>query len=109
MTQDATHEVIVHVSDGPGDVQRALDAAAGLRAADPSVRVQVIVNGEALTAFTGPVALEVPAGAELTACETGLARRGVDRADLPPVARSTPSAVVAIVEAQRAGAAYVRL
>lgn len=43
----------MHISDDPGDAQRALNAAMGLQAADPVVSVRVIVNGAAVAGLTG--------------------------------------------------------
>lgn len=106
---DKPRDVILHVSDDPADVQRALDAAAELQRADPGTRVRVIVNGPALAGLTGTDAVDVPENTEVAACSVGLDRRGVDPDDLRPEVRTVPSAVTAIVEAQRAGAAYVRI
>lgn len=109
MTLGTPRTVILHATDDPGDVQRALDAASGVRSLDPSLHVRIIVNGGALTGLTGAADLNPPEGTEVAACSVGLGRRGIDHDELRPGVQSVPSAVAAIVEAQLAGAAYVRL
>lgn len=109
MDEQSAPEVILHVSDDPGDVQRALDAAAGLAAADLGVSVRVIVNGAALTGLTGTDAVALPEHTQVAACGVGLGRRGIAPDELRPAVQTVPSAVVAIVQAQLDGAAYVRI
>lgn len=109
MDEQSRREVILHVSDDPADVQRALDAAAGLEDADLGVSVRVIVNGAALTGLTGTDAVEVSEHTEVAACSVGLGRRGIDPDELRPAVQTVPSAVTAIVQAQLAGAAYIRI
>lgn len=106
---ESPREVILHVADDPADVQRALDAAAGLHAADLGVRVRVIVNGPALAGLTGTDAVHVPEHTEVAACSVGLGHRGVDPDELRPEVGTVPSAVTAIVQAQLTGAAYIRI
>lgn len=103
------HEVILHVSDDPADMQRAVDAAAGLQKADPAVRVRVIVNGPALDGLTGTEAIETPEDVEVAACHVGVGLRSIDPGDLRPDVQTVPSAVTTIVQAQRAGASYIRI
>ncbi|MFD6094105.1 hypothetical protein ACFWGN_18485 [Oerskovia sp. NPDC060338] len=102
-------EVILHVSDDPDDLQRALDAAAGLQATDLGVRVRVIVNGPALAGLTGTDAIEMPEHTQVAACNIGLGRRGIDPDELRPEVQTVPSAVTTIVQAQLDGAAYIRI
>ena len=109
MALTTKREVILHVADDPADVQRAVDAAAGLQAADPAVDVRVIVNGPALTGLTGEVAVGLPDNTQIAACSVGLDRREIGPGELRPDVLTVPSAVVAIVEAQKAGAVYVRM
>lgn len=109
MTEVSTGSVILHVSDDPADVQRALDAAAGLQATELNVTVRIIVNGAALAGLTGSEPMEAPKQTQIAACRVGLKRRGVDPDTLRPEVTSVPSAVVAIVQAQLAGAAYIRI
>lgn len=80
-------------ADDPADVQRALDAAAGLHAAGLGVRVRVIVNGPALAGLTGTDAVQVPEHTEVAACSVGLGRRGIDPGELRPEVGTVPSAV----------------
>lgn len=107
--EESPQDVILHVSDDPADVQRALDAAAGLQAASLGVRVRVIVNGPALAGLTGAQVVEVPERTEVAACSVGLGRRGIDPDDLRPEVGTVPSAVTAIVQAQLSGAVYIRI
>jgi len=109
MDEQSRREVILHVSDDPDGVQRALDAAAGLADADLGVNVRVIVNGAALAGLTGTTAVEVPERTQVAACSVGLGRRGITPGELRPDVVTVPSAVTAIVQAQLAGAAYVRI
>ncbi len=109
MGEQSRREVILHVSDDPADVQRALDAAAGLEDSSLDVSVRVIVNGAALTGLTGEEAVALPEHTQVAACRVGMGRRGIDPGELRPAVQTVPSAVVAIVEAQMAGAVYVRI
>lgn len=109
MASDTPRDVILHASDDPADVQRALDSAAGIASADLGVRVRIIVNGPALEGLTGSEAVSLPEGTEVAACSVGMGKRGIDADDLRPDVQTVPSAVRAIVEAQLAGAAYVRI
>ncbi|MGB3375619.1 MAG: hypothetical protein WBA87_10830 [Microbacterium sp.] len=101
--------MILHVSDDPADVQRALDAAAGLQAAELNVIVRIIVNGAALAGLTGEEPVEAPEQTQVAACRVGLERRDIDPDTLRPEVTSVPSALTAIVQAQLAGAAYIRI
>lgn len=110
MTHDETaRSVILHASDAPADVARATDAARELRRAHPELAVRVIVNGDALAALTDGTAVAAPDGVQVQACSTGLARRNLDPVRLPDTVGTVPAAVTAIVEAQLAGAVYVRI
>lgn len=109
MTHQSSKEVILHASDEAGDVQRAVEAASTLRATDPELEVRIIVNGPALSGLTGHDDLEIPEGTQVEACSIGMGRRGIAEQELRPSVQTTPSAVVAIVRAQSAGAAYVRI
>jgi uncharacterized protein len=51
----------------------------------------------------------VPADLEVAARALGLARHGIQAADLPTGIGTVPSAPVALAAAQFAGAAYIRL
>lgn len=100
---------IIHVSDGPDDVRRALNAAQGLRAALPKTRVGIVINGDALHAVPTMSDLDVPEGVEVAACAIGLHRRSISEAEIPAGVDIVPAVPVAIIEAQLNGAAYLRL
>ncbi|MFK4760108.1 hypothetical protein ACI3KS_04150 [Microbacterium sp. ZW T5_45] len=104
------HEVIVHVADNPEDVARATGAATAITQADRTLQVRIIVNGPALGGLLDSApAVEVTDGVTIEACRVGLSRRGIDESQLQTPVSLVDSAAVAIVFAQRAGAAYVRL
>lgn len=108
MTALKPHQVIVHASDVAEDVSRAVDTAGRLAQSIDGIRVTVIVNGAALDgvpAFTG----DLPEAVDVRACALGMQRRGIDSGSLPKTVGITPSAAVAIVEAQLDGAPYLRL
>lgn len=101
--------VVIHVSDSPQDVQRAISTAGSLREAFPGVRVRIIVNGEALTAVASMTPQQLPDDVEVAACSIGLRRRDIDEDSLPEGVEVIAAAPVAIVEEQFNGAAYLRL
>lgn len=103
-------EVILHVADHPEDVTRATAAGAALVQADPALRVRIIVNGPALGGVTDDAQPAAPVdGVSLQACQIGLRRRGFAADQLQSGIGTIESAVVAIVQAQRDGASYMRL
>ncbi|GAA4489451.1 hypothetical protein [Microbacterium panaciterrae] len=108
-----TNTVVLHVSDRPEDVARAIDSAHTLHANRPAYRIRIIVNGPALRGATvdgAPLDLSrLPEGAGIEACEVGMRSRGIPTDTLQAGVRTTASAVVALSEAQLAGAAYVRI
>ena len=109
MDEQSPREVVLHISDDPTDVQRALDTARVLESTDLDVKVRVIVNGAALAGLTGTDAVGASEHTSVAACSVGLGQRGINPDDLRPSLQTVPSAVVAIVEAQLAGAAYIRI
>ncbi|WP_295012718.1 hypothetical protein [uncultured Microbacterium sp.] len=104
MSTDGSRRVVVHVSDDPTDLDRAVATAQSLREAFPGAEVRVIVNGAALDGLREGQALP---GVE--ACAIGLGRRGIDTASLGAGIEVIPSAAVALTEAQFEGAAYIRI
>ncbi len=101
--------VILHASQNPHDVTRAVTSARHLHAAHPGLDVRVIVNGPALDGLLAADAPAAPDGVRVQACAVGLRKRGVAPDALPRGVETTPGAVTAIVEAELAGAAYVRI
>lgn len=109
MTVHRSH-VVLHVSDGAEHLSRAAAAAESLASSHPHLQVRIIVNGAALdglVATSEPVSIE--GGVTIEACEVGMQRRDIDTTTLQPGIRTVPSAIAAIVDAQLAGAAYLRL
>lgn len=108
-SRSTTQAVVIHVSDAPEDVQRAMSTADALRASFPGARIRIIVNGDALSAVPALSTQQVPNDVEVAVCSVGLRRRDIDDADMPAGVEILPAAPVAIVEEQFKGAAYLRL
>lgn len=100
--------VVLHVSDQPADIDRAIGAAELITSREP-MRVQIIVDGEAVTGLVGSAAVEVEETVHISACERALQRRGLAPADVRPRVGTVPSAVIALARAQHEGAAYIRI
>lgn len=107
---DSIHCVVLHVSDRAEDVPRAVAAAEALKQGNPGLDVRIIVNGPALNGVTDSAHPITAAGAAtVEACALGMKRRSLPLETLQPDVLTVASSVVAIVEAQLAGAAYVRI
>lgn len=101
---------LLHVSDAPEDIARAIGIAHTLHDARPQDGIRIIVNGSAVRGATiDAPALEVPDFASIEICEGGLRGRGIPFDTLQPGVVTTPSAAVAIADAQFEGAAYNRV
>lgn len=109
MHQVTDQTVVLHVSDGPADVQRGLNSAARIVSAFPGAHLHIIVNGAAVPGAAGQLAVDLPQNTTLSACEAAMSQRGLKASQLRPGVQTVPSAVVSIVEAQLKGAAYVRI
>ncbi|KFI73249.1 hypothetical protein BMIN_0637 [Bifidobacterium minimum] len=101
--------VILHASQNPHDVTRAVNSARHLHAAHPELDVRVIVNGSALDGLLASGAPSAPDGVRVQACAVGLGKRGADADALPRGVETVPGAITTIVEAELAGAVYVRI
>lgn len=101
--------VVLHASQDPKDVARAVSAARHLHAHHPELDIRVIVNGPALDGLLASDAPTSSDGVRVQACAIGLGKRGADADALPQGVETVPGAVTAIVEAEIAGAAYVRI
>ena len=109
MAKEYRDVVLLHASNEPGDVQRALAAVATLGAGQPQTGIRVIVNGAALDGLTGSDPVVLPANTEVEACLVGMGKRGITVDQLRPAVLTVPAAVVALAQAQFAGAAYIRI
>lgn len=108
MTNSPT--VLLHVSDRPEDIVRALGSARTLHAHRPEFSIRIIVNGPAITSLTvGAPVLELSEAATVEACEVGMRGHDIRAEQLQPGVRTTASAVVALSDGQFDGAAYVRI
>ena len=106
----SAHTVILHVSNHPQDLDRALNATTRLRADLPDAAVRIIVNGPALPGITTTAAsLTVPTGVQVEACAAGLDRQGIPADTLQPGVTTVPAAITAIITVQQHGASYLRL
>ena len=109
VTDRAGHEVVLHVSDHPEHLARAVAAGASLAQDDPELEVRVIVHGAALEGVTSAAEPVTPANeVRVEACRIGLERRGITEDQLQSSVNTVASAVVAMVQAQRGGASYIR-
>ena len=105
-----SHTVLLHVSDRPEDITRALGSARTLHSRRPEFSIRIIVNGPAIAGLTVDApALELSDAATVEACEVGMRGHGIRTEQLQPGIRTTASAVVALSDAQFDGAAYVRI
>ena len=100
--------VVLHVSDQPANVARALSAAELITSREP-MRVQVVVNGEAVTGLSGSEPIDVGTAVSIWACERALSQHGLTPDGLRPRVGTVPSAVIALANAQHEGAAYIRI
>ncbi|WP_181905817.1 hypothetical protein [Microbacterium bovistercoris] len=102
--------VILHVSDRPEDIVRAVGIANTLHAARPETDIRIIVNGPAIPGVAaGAAPLPTPDAATIEACEGGLRGHGIPVDALQPGILTVPAAVVALSDAQFDGAAYIRI
>ena len=101
--------LVLHVSDAPQDLDRAVTTARTLGTSQTDVQVRIIVNGPALDGMASAQPGQLPAGSSIAACLNGLRNRGIDPAGLPSGVQTVDSALLAIAHEQLAGAAYIRL
>src|SRR5699024_12206017 len=94
--------------DRPANITRALSAAEPLPSREP-MRVQVVVNGEAIIGLSGSEPIDVGAGVSIWACERALRQHDLALDGLRPGVGTVPSAVIALANAQHEGAAYIRI
>lgn len=104
--------VVLHVSDAPKDVPRALAAAELITSKEP-MRVKVIVNGPAVHGLVAekndPEEMQPCEGVRIFACRRALWGQNLTLDELGPAVESVPSAVIALATAQHEGAAYIRI
>ncbi|MFC9985062.1 hypothetical protein ACFU0W_12920 [Microbacterium keratanolyticum] len=106
----ASRDVVIHVSDAPAGVARAIGSASTLHRFHPDAQIRIIVNGPAITGVTRDAEeLRLPAFATVEACEVGMRAHALEPAALQPGILTTPSAIAALSDAQWAGAAYIRI
>lgn len=102
--------VLLHVSDRPEDIVRAIGIAETLHGARPETRIRIIVNGPAIPGVAAD-ATPLPStdAATVEACEGGLRNHRIPLDALQPGILTVPAAVVALSDAQFEGAAYIRI
>ena len=107
MNGPAERHVLLHATQGPEDIARAVAALATLGESLPDARISVIVNGKALAGVRKPI--DPASRAQVFACELGMSRNGITADDLQEGLGTVPSAVVALAAGQLDGAAYIRI
>ena len=108
MTEQRT--AILHVSDHPEDIARAIGIARTVHAARPSCALRIIVNGPAVRGSTKHAdPLPVPDFVSVEICEGGLRAREIPFDAIQDGLTTVPSAAVALADAQFDGAAYIRV
>lgn len=101
--------ILLHASTAPGDVPRALAAAERIVTAGLDVRVEVVVNGEAITGVPGVSVGDIPTGVGLYACQVAMTAHGVSAQDFASGVVVVSSGVVYLAERQLDGAGYIRV
>lgn len=101
--------VVIHASDSPRDMQRAIHTAQNLREGFPGVRIRIVVNGPALSAVPMLDPHELPENVGVAVCAVGLQRHDIAATEIPDGVEIVPAAPRIIVEEQFNGAAYLRL
>ncbi|MBS1907559.1 MAG: hypothetical protein JST33_13540 [Actinobacteria bacterium] len=106
----AQRTVLLHVSDRPDDIVRAIGSAETLHRERPETRIRIIVNGPAIRGVTTD-APPLPAtdAATIEACENGMRNHGIPFESLQPGVVTVLAAVVALSDGQFDGAAYIRV
>ncbi|QDZ14178.1 DsrE family protein [Humibacter ginsenosidimutans] len=112
MMQDTPHGsvILLHVSDSPEDVARAVAASSSLTGSRPGLRVRIIVNGAALEGVTETAeSVTTQENTTVEACQVGMRRREISPDQLQPEVQTVESALTTLVDAQLAGAVYIRI
>lgn len=104
--EDDTAWFVLHVQGDEGDLTKAQRAAARIRERHSGTRVTIVVAGDAVRELPGA---QVAEGTTIQACSIALHRRGVAADALPDGAEAVDTALDAIVDAELAGARYIRL
>lgn len=106
----AQRTVLLHVSNRPEDIVRAIGSAETLYGERPATRIRVIVNGPAILGVAADApALPATTAATIEACENGMRSHRIPVDALQPGVVTVPAAVVALSDAQFDGAAYIRV
>lgn len=106
-------KVVLHVGDQSG-WPFALSNLKHLTATYKNAKVRVVVDGTGIYAIRGEndlvqaMAAVAAAGAEFQVCAAALAEHNIDPATVPSFAAIVAGGVVALVQAQADGYAYVR-
>lgn len=110
---NAPNIVMLHVTDRPEDVARAILSSRTLHKARPAYGIRIIVNGAALAGLTtdaAPLDVEhLPENATLEACEVGMRAHDIAPDALQRGVSTTASAIAALSDGQLSGAAYIRI
>jgi intracellular sulfur oxidation DsrE/DsrF family protein len=102
--------VILHASDDPADVQRALGLAKDILV-DPECtdRVTVVVNHAAITGIATLSHATIPDGITIVACAKAMRTHDIDSSQLDSCIHVVPSGIVYLAEQQNTHSWYIRL
>lgn len=105
----ATRAAVIHGDRSPEDFHRGIDVATRLKQVEPELLVRVILNGKAVAGAVSTERLDLVDGVSVEVCQVALDKQGFSRDDVRPGVGVVPMAAHAILDAQFAGAAYLRL
>ena len=106
-------KIVLHVSD-PDGWPPALSNARNLAQKYPAVKVRVIADGGGVYGYQGSndivsvMSTTAKAGVEFQACRNALDEKQIPVTSLPPYVKVVPAGVIALVEAQGEGYAYIK-
>lgn len=104
-----TRAAVIHGDRLPEDFHRGIDVATRLKQVEPDLLVRVILNGKAVAEAVGTESLNLVDGVSVEVCQVALKKLGFVPGDVRPGVDVVPMAAHAILDAQFAGAAYLRL
>jgi intracellular sulfur oxidation DsrE/DsrF family protein len=110
-------KVVFHLDLDEEKILRiALTNMENLRAAKPEARINLVVNGPAVTLFRKDAAEEflnrvqglLAKGVMVFVCQNALKAFGIPEEDLCPGCAPVPAGVVALIQLQQQGCAYIK-
>jgi intracellular sulfur oxidation DsrE/DsrF family protein len=105
-----SNPLILHASDLPEDVGRALRTAAAIVGdAECADTVLIVVNHTAISGLKTVSASDIPDGVGLVACAAAMRSHQVGEEDIPESVRIVPSGMVFLARMQPLQSGYIRL